>query len=554
MISKLLRGGVKMFFNFLIFKDSDISLKISKSSLILLSLVISCLTLFLTLILPSKSIAQCDLADTACLVNAAMTPPERAAAIAILSTPFNPDVSPPVGACPNVSNPDLTLTPAQEDFKARCTELVTNSTINANLGSVRDGLGEMSVDKLASEGSSFVETSNQNIGSRIAALRGSATAISLGVFSLNINGSSYNGTSRAIAFNYDEDKNANPNVYDIKNDKYLTINDANNPGTLLALATSDQSIDDQLTSQSRLGLFINGEFTFGDKDATSREAGFDFNIFGITGGADYMISENFFLGIALNYSHNDIDLDSDGGELDSNGYSASIYGTYYLDNFYFDGIVTLGWVDFDIDRNINYSILGADGNTVTINQTAIGDTHANMFSFSVGTGYQFNYEAFSFGPYGRLDFIRSDIDGYSEKIGLKGQGVCDPVANPGCGLALRFNSQDITSLTTALGGQASYAWSTSIGVIQPQALFGWIHEYENDSRTISAFFVEDPSPSSDSEIRLLTDNPDRNYFELGLGLSATFPHGISAFVYYETLLALRNVETHSFVVGFRGEI
>ena len=93
-----------MILNFLIIKDSDISLKISKRSLILLSLVISCLTLFLTLILPSKSIAQCDLSDTACLVNAAMTPPEKAAAIAILSTPFNPDVSPPVGACPTFAS------------------------------------------------------------------------------------------------------------------------------------------------------------------------------------------------------------------------------------------------------------------------------------------------------------------------------------------------------------------------------------------------------------------------------------------------------------------
>jgi len=153
-----------------------------------------------------------------------------------------------------------------------------------------------------------------------------------------------------------------------------------------------------------------------------------------------------------------------------------------------------------------------------------------------------------------LDFTRADIDGYSENI----PGACDPVNNventAGCGLALRFKSQDVTSLTTALGGQASYAWSTSIGVIQPQVLFGWIHEYENDSRTISAFFVEDPDPSSASEIRLGTDEPDRNYFELGLGLSGTFPNGISAFIYYETLLALRDVETHSFVVGIRGEI
>jgi len=326
-----------MFLNFLMFKDFNFSCRSNTNILVLIVFFLSSLLLFSILIQPISSLAQsCDPFTESCLTDAAITPPQQAVADSILPVSLNNGIENNLGVCPHLVNNGNNNDDRQQDLLERCTEMILDSGVDSQLNNVRNALGELSVDKLASEGSSFVETSNQNIGSRIAALRGSATAISLGVFSLNINGSSYNGTSRAIAFNYDEDKNANPNVYDIKNDKFLTVNDAINPGTLLALASSDQSIEDQLTSQSRLGLFINGEFTFWDKDATSREAGFDFNIFGITGGADYMISENFFLGIALNYSHNDIDLDSDGGELDSNGYSASIYGTYYLDNFYFD--------------------------------------------------------------------------------------------------------------------------------------------------------------------------------------------------------------------------
>ena len=49
------------------------------------------------------------------------------------------------------------------------------------------------------------------------------------------------------------------------------------------------------------------------------------------------------------------------------------------------------------------------------------------------------------------------------------------------------------------------------------------------------------------------DNPDTDYFNFGVGTSATFPRGISAFVDYATIWGLEDVTYHQFTGGLRME-
>jgi len=87
-------------------------------------------------------------------------------------------------------------------------------------------------------------------------------------------------------------------------------------------------------------------------------------------------------------------------------------------------------------------------------------------------------------------------------------------------------------------------------VLLPQVRLEWEHEFKNDARLLTARFVNDPLRQA---IRFTTDNPDRNYVNIGVGLSATFRGGISAFIDYETVVALANVTRHDITVGMRGE-
>lgn len=96
---------------------------------------------------------------------------------------------------------------------------------------------------------------------------------------------------------------------------------------------------------SRLGLFINGDYGTGEKDATFNENGFDFDSYGITAGIDYRFGSNFVAGLALGYSNSDVDVEQGFGSTEGEGTSFTAYGTYYTENFYVEGSVTSGSYD-----------------------------------------------------------------------------------------------------------------------------------------------------------------------------------------------------------------
>jgi len=455
------------------------------------------------------------------LTNAAATPPQQASAAVILPAPG-------IGLCPELvqdfNDHDGELGLRREDLLTRCREVVIESgRTGSNINQVRDGLQAMAPEEVATQGTSMTETSNtqfSNITTRLAALRGGATGISLRQFALHL------------------DRQTIP----------LNLVASNVPMGLAA----EKEVPERSGAFKRLGIFASGEVNVGDKDATSRESGFDFESYGLTLGADYRLNPKVVLGVALGYMTTDIDLDQDGGQLKASGFSGSLYGTYHVsDPFYIDGIVSVGRNDYDIDRAIRYSIreLNPDGTPtggmVTIDQVAQADSDGTWYGFSLSTGYDFYVAGLTVGPIARLNYSRADLDGYQENI--------DNTA-AGSGLALSVEGQKITSFSTVLGGQASYAISLPWGVVLPQLRLEWEHEFENASRTIRANFLEDPTPDDTSQIQLLTDAPDRDFFNIAAGVSAVFRRGLSAFVQYQTVIGLADVNSHHVALGLRIEL
>ncbi len=420
-----------------------------------------------------------------------------------------PGLTPPQRAVADTLDIVCSSGNAGPDLQARCNEL----TVNAGTDPVttRNALQQIAYEEVASQGTTAVETQYvqlSNVGARLAALRGGATGVAIKGLALNINNE--------------------------------TI-----PGNLFASLLPEGFTGNSNDVFKRLGIFINGRFNFGDKDTTDREAGFDFDTKGVTAGIDYRFNDNFILGAAFGYANTDVDLDASGGNLDSDVFSGSIYGTYYMaKRFYIDGIGSIGWNGFDLNRNVRYSIQTNDGSGRTnVDQTMKAEPDGSQYSFSVGTGYESNYHAFAFGPYVRVNYTNANIDGYRE--------IASNPSAPGVGLRLEVEDQDVKSLITVLGGQASYAISTQWAVLLPQVRFEWNHEFEDNSRLITARFVEDAGAVP---INTPTDDPDRDFFNLGLGVSSVFAHGISAFINYETSLALKHVTSHNITGGVRLEL
>ncbi|MGI9303162.1 MAG: autotransporter domain-containing protein [Gammaproteobacteria bacterium] len=382
-------------------------------------------------------------------------------------------------------------TQAQEQFFTTC------SNLPADIESLAAALDQMAPDELSSQGTMAVEAADGQsrlIGSRLSALRGGATGVSVSGFSVNLFGQQL-------------------------------------PQVVLesALPRTGAGGDDSSAYVGPFGIFINGNVTMGDKDSSFNEPGFDFDAHDITIGGDYRFAPELIFGAALGYGTNETEFDNNGGNIDFDAYALSLYGTYYQSQaVYIDGIVSFATNSYDTRRRISFT--GAT-------EEAVGDTDGTEFTVSVGGGYDLTRRAWTFGPYGRLTYLSADIDGYQES----------PTAS---GVELSLDDQEITSIATVVGAKAIYNFSTDWGVLSPQLNLEWEHEFDNDSRLITGRFVNDPTGT---RFAIPTNDPERDVFNLGAGATATFTGGKVAFIFVESLLGHEDLSQLSITGGFRFE-
>ena len=304
-----------------------------------------------------------------------------------------------------------------------------------------------------------------------------------------------------------------------------------------ALGGLDAGAAEETTS--RLGVFVNGHGSFGSRDATSREPGFDFHDAGVTAGVDYRFLPSLVAGLAFTFLGGKTSFDQNLGDVDTKSYGFALYGTYYAGPLYIDGSAAFAWNTYDTDRRIVYATGPGAGGTaagLVVDRTARGDTDGRQYTFSVGAGYDFRVGGFTLTPTLRVETIYLEIDSYKERGAV--------------GLDLHVKSQDLLSVQSGLGGRVAYSIGTPIAILVPQISVEWRHEFADNKRTITAKYIHDVTNTFFS---LPTDDPDRDYISLGVGLSAYLMRGLSAFAHFETALALRHVTNHQFTAGLRME-
>jgi outer membrane autotransporter protein len=302
----------------------------------------------------------------------------------------------------------------------------------------------------------------------------------------------------------------------------------------------------QMVDYGRWGAFLNGSFSLGNSDATTREPGYDLEALSMVAGLDYRLSDTFILGLALGYASIDSEIDN-GGDLEKDGFGASVYGTWYMDKLYIDFLAGLAAGQYDMLRSVGYIVPATTGGTTVVNQDFTADSDATDITLALGGGYAMSFGGFGLTPFVQASYLYSDIDGYTEK--LRNNNTA-----PGFGLALAVEEQEVESLATNVGVNLTRTFNASWGVLSPYLRFDWEHEYLNDSREIVARFAAvDQSFANLNRIIIPTDDPDRDFFNLGVGLSAVLPGGWQGFFDYSTVLGYDDLELHRFVVGLRWE-
>lgn len=404
--------------------------------------------------------------------------------------------------CPQLQANVADLNLQQQALLDRCNEIL--QAISEGKGvEVSQALRQLSPEEVtvqSSVGNSFSNQQVANVATRMSAVRRGVQSLSFSNLMF-----AYDGQIIPLGYMLSSVFSANENDSDV-------------PGGLLS---------------NKWGVFANGNVSVGNRNATSREDGFEFDNFGLTVGADYRLRPNTFVGATIGFSKSEITIDESGGDMSANGYSLGAYGSHYLnDKFYIDGVINLGTNNFDMQRNIRYDLGGN-----SINRVAKSDTGGLQQGITVGGGYEYNEGALLITTYGRLSYTGVNIDGFTET------GADE--------LNMRIGKQSFDSLLSSIGAQLSYAHSARWGVLMPFIWFSWEHEYSGDSDTISAEFADDEFGSS---FNINTDEQDANYFSSGQGVSAVLPRGMSVYIRMENIIGKDHYAITNISFGGRIEL
>ena len=411
-------------------------------------------------------------------------------------------------ACPALATSTTPLTPQQQDFLQRCSELVVGA--NGNPQQVPGALNAMLNNKALpqrglAQGVQLGQVDNLN--TRFAELRQGATGFSAGGLTF-----SQDGRGLPLAMLGD-------------------------------VFRKDPKADDEVGKDfSRWGFFATGMVERGGFDATAARPGFDYHNVSLTAGVDYRFNDSFVAGAALGYNQNNSSFDASAGKADVDGYNLTGYFSWYRGDWYVEGSVILDQLDYALSRNIAYQIASLSGGTTTVAQTATASPSGNQNSFSLSAGRDFNRKAWTFSPYLRGVYAHLSLDGFSETMS-------DPGA-AGAGLGTSVASRSMDSLLGVAGARLSYTMSTDWGVLVPNAVLEWNHEFRNDPQTVVVRFLADPTQTP---ISLTDQAPDANYFNIGIGLNAVFAQGRSAYVYYEHMAGYSGAHADRLSIGIRIE-
>jgi outer membrane autotransporter protein len=268
-----------------------------------------------------------------------------------------------------------------------------------------------------------------------------------------------------------------------------------------------------------LGFYANGLTKFTDIDP-QRELGSHSDTFGATLGTDYG-AERFVVGAALDYSHEDTNFKNTSGNSNTDEYGLQLTGILYpIGNLYLAGTTRFAYDDYDIKR---------EGG-------AKGSPDGSKISVAGGPGYDFNLgNGFVVGLSGLIRWEWTRVDSYQES----GAGAGN--------VNLNYSDDDIYMLTSILELNGQKSFSVPWGVLIPEVDFRYLHEFEDDPRTIEADVVG----STTDFVRYKTNSPDRNYYNVGAALTTVLPGGLALFVNYQAQLGYSDQEEQVVNFGVR---
>lgn len=284
---------------------------------------------------------------------------------------------------------------------------------------------------------------------------------------------------------------------------------------------------------SRIGIFASIQHDSADRKITDLENGYDYDANTLTLGVDYRLSNTWVMGVALGLTENDLEFKQQDGELETDITSLVVFGSHQRGRLAWDIQVGYGQTDFASRRYIFYN-----AGEVEMDEMLRGSTEGNQLLLNTQVQWEWNRQALNVYPFARIDYVENDTKGYGE------QG--------NSGLAMIFSDQSIRQLTLEAGAQATYAINRNWGVLVPMLQLSVLQDTQRDLNPVTARFAYDPEMNN--AFQLSYDASEQTYFQFGLGTSAVFKRGISAFFQYQQLLGYDDLSVYQLQAGVRYEL
>ncbi len=316
-------------------------------------------------------------------------------------------------------------------------------------------------------------------------------------------------------------------------------------GALLAqnsLSMNDASTEKPTKNMSeygRLGLFLNGTAIKSQQDANTIEDSHDADTQTVTFGMDYRITEQWIAGAAVNISQSTADYGNNAGDLDSDNIAMIVYGSYYVENWYFDASVNVSNDSYEQQRHVDCS------SCIPINfvQTYSSEFDGSQSTFSLGAGYQWNQDAWGIIPFIQLNQSTLKTDAYEETPSSTGAGAL---------YALSISDQKRESSTVKFGTNVQYVFATPQGVIIPLISLHAVEEFEDSANVVTGRFAG--NIATDAGFNLTTNDIDKQYFILGAGFNFQLKNGNAGFINIQSTEGYDNLNQLQYTAGWRWEI
>lgn len=249
-----------------------------------------------------------------------------------------------------------------------------------------------------------------------------------------------------------------------------------------------------------------------------------YNLGGVAAGADYRPDPRVLLGASIGYVTGSQWVNGFDSRGATDVFSASLYASFLAAGFYVDGALGYANATNRLTRNIVLPGLAT--------RTARGQTSANQFLGQVETGYRIAPAALATGlsltPFARLQGATANQPGFAES----GAGS----------LNLFVASQTTNSLRSTVGADLK----ATLGPIDLDLRLGWLHEYADTSRPLTASFAGAPGIS----YTVFGATPQRDSAVLGLAANANIASATRLSLRYEGAVG-GGTDNHALTLGLR---